>query len=181
MGLTIYSNSVYKPKQIIEDISPNLENGYSLEYNMDTGTYSYKIYSFSGELLEEAKNIYGNMYIENMGNDLLHIYLSAGTNVTQEWFVNRKTEKKSEVFENILAINGNTIAYMKLDDNNTFILVIRDIFDQSKLYHEIKRDFSPLATGDMIIENLRFINNYSIQIDYLQGIDQTLQSEIISW
>ena len=56
-----------------------------------------------------------------------------------------------------------------------------DIFDESKLCLQIKRDFTPLATPDLIIENAEFTEESSLKITYLKGEDEVSTTEIITW
>ena len=162
-------------------LEANEKDGYNISYNEKAGTYSYQIYSATGKILDEKKKLYREPYIESIDEDILHISLSAGTNVRQEWFVNRKTEEKSETFENVCAIQGDTIAFMELDKESEFYLVIRDIFDENKLYLEVKRNFAPLAIADLIIENAEFTEESSLKITYLKGEDEVSTTEIITW
>ena len=162
-------------------LKANEKDGYNISYNEKSGTYSYQIYSVTGKILDEEKKLYREPCIESTDEDILHISLSAGTNVRQEWFVNRKTEEKSEIFENVCAVQGETIAFMELDDELSYCLAIMDIFDESKLYLQIKRDFTPLATPDLIIENAEFTEESSLKITYLKGEDEISITEIITW
>ncbi len=162
-------------------LKANEKDGYNISYNEKSGTYSYQIYSVTGKILDEEKNLYREPFIENTNEDILHISLSAGTNVRQEWFVNRKMEEKSETFENVCAIQGDIIAFMELDKESEFYLVIRDIFDENKLYLEVKRNFAPLAIADLIIENAEFTEESSLKITYLKGEDEVSTTEIITW
>ena len=162
-------------------LKANEKDGYNISYNEKSGTYSYQIYSVTGKILDEKKKLYREPYIEGIDKNILHISLSAGTNVRQEWFVNRKTEEKSEIFENVCAIQGDIIAFMELDKESEFYLVIRDIFDENKLYLEVKRNFAPLAIADLIIENAEFTEESSLKITYLKGEDEVSTTEIITW
>ena len=162
-------------------LEANEKDGYNISYNEKAGIYSYQIYSVTGKILAEKKKLYREPFIESTDEDILHICLSAGTNVRQEWFVNRKTEERSETFQNVCAIQGEKIAFMELDDELSYCLTIRDIFDESKLYLQIKRDFTPLATPDLIIENAEFTEESSLKITYLKGEDEISTTEIITW
>jgi len=162
-------------------LEANEKDGYNISYNEKAGTYSYQIYSATGKILDEKKKLYREPFIESVDEDILHISLSAGTNVRQEWFVNRKTEERSETFQNVCAIQGEKIAFMELDDESSYCLVIRDIFDENKLYLEVKQDFAPLAIPDLIIENAEFTEESSLKITYLKGEDEVSTTEIITW
>ena len=178
-----YQNSL-EEKEIVKekaegDIHITEGAGYRLCYNCSLFTYSYQIFSSKNEILEEAADVHANIYIEDRSEKIVSLAISAGTGVRQEWFFDRETGEKSELFFNVEAVNGTTIVYMTRTEKGEICLVIRDMFDKNILYKEIQRDFSSTAVPCYDLLEARFLDDSTLEIVYKAGEDYEDVKEII--
>lgn len=153
--------------------------GYKIFYDSNSNEYAYVVFSLENKRIDEVTGITGNMSIEALSENLIHVTVSVGSDARQEWFYDRITGRKSEEYFNISAINGSNIVYMEFTDDWETHLVIRDIFNKEILYEEIVRDFSDTAVASTVLKNVTFLNDKSIKIEYEVGEDRRLVNEII--
>jgi len=119
---------------------------YSVEKDEDHWNVSIKgrngetIYEESYELEPVITKIGRNTIMVTVGRGDLWISI----------FVNGKTGNVSNGFENISACNEKLVVYGTYQEGEMKI-IIRDIYDESKIYKEITDDFPPVAVGSYII------------------------------
>ena len=58
-------------------------------------------------------------------------------------------------------------------------LIVRNLFDKSKLYRKYERDFSPVAVAYNDLVNAEFIDANKLQVTYLSGKDFIEVTEIL--
>ena len=79
-------------------------------------------------------------WIEHVGENIVGLTVSAGTNVRWSQFYMVSDDVSSEVFHNAILTEGETIAFMALSDDDRRKLVVRDIFDTGTFYQEFFLD-----------------------------------------
>ena len=111
-------------------------------------------------------------------NNIIQLHLGSG-NVSQYQFFDTKNSITSPIYENPTLIDNEKIMYMTFE-NNKIKLIVRDLFDELKLYRKYERDFSPVATAHNDLINAKFIDVNKLQITYLSGKDFIEVTEILN-
>lgn len=137
---------------------------YSVEKVNDT--YSVSIKNKWG------KKIYENVYelepsIIQVGKDTILIKIGRGDSWTST-FINGKTNRISDGFENISIYNEELVVYGTYEDEQIKI-VIRDIYDKDKVYKEVIDTFPDVAVGSYIIKDAQIIDEHSVHLTYYVG------------
>ena len=119
-----------------------------------------------------GKSIYENVYgvdpiIMQVDEDTILIRTGGGDSWTTK-FINGKTNRVSDNFENISAYNGQLVVYGIYKDEQLKI-VIRDIYDKDKIYKEVIDTFPNVAVGSYIIKDAQIIDEHSVQLTYYVG------------
>ncbi len=105
---------------------------------------------------------------------ILQVTISTGSPASYVHYFDIISNKVSDVYFNpILAQNGK-IVYM-----NEGELIVSDIFDKTKIFKKIIRDFSPTANPASAVLGARFQEGNKLYIDYLSGAEEKETSEII--
>lgn len=137
---------------------------YSVEKVNDT--YSVSIKNKWG------KKIYENVYelepgIIQVSKDTILIRIGRGDSWTST-FINGKTNRISDGFENISAYNEELVVYGTYEDEQLKI-VIRDIYDKDKVYQEVIDTFPDVAVGSYIIKDAQIIDEDTVHLTYYVG------------
>lgn len=157
---------------------PENSDAFSLIYNEETHTYSYRIFSLQGGVLEEKADLSGNVYLEELPGNLVHLQISAGPEAKMDWYFDRKTGRKSEMFWNVSAVRGRRIAYM--DQNGSELsLIVQDMFEPENGFWRLERDFSPVAAGVSVLPYAAFLTDDALLVHYLSGETYELCREIV--
>lgn len=120
-------------------------------------------------------------YITKVTDEIVEIRFHVGNPADYVLYYNLKTSQLSKEFFNPTTTKNDLVVYMNENyNNNEITMVIQDIFDKSKYYKEIKRDFSPVAAACSDLEKAEFIDNNKLRITYLEGGNFTKKTEIIS-
>ncbi len=119
-----------------------------------------------------GKKIYENVYelepsIIQVGKDTILIRVGKGDSWTAK-FINGKTNRISDSFENISAYNEQLVVYGLYEDGQLKI-VIRDIYDKDKVYKEVIDTFPDVAVGSYIIKDAQIIDEHSVHLTYYVG------------
>ncbi len=105
---------------------------------------------------------------------ILQVTISTGSPASYVHYFDIINNKVSDVYFNpILAQNGK-IVYM-----NEGELMVSDIFDKTKIYNKIIRDFAPTANPASAVLEARFQEGNKLYIDYLSGAEEEETSETI--
>lgn len=141
-------------------IAPN-KMSYSIE--KVNNTYNVSITNRWG------KKIYENVYelepsIIQVGKDTILIRIGRGDSWATR-FINGKTNRISDSFENISAYNEQLVVYGIYEDEQLKI-VIRDIYDKDKVYKEVIDTFPNVAVGSYIIKDAQIIDEHSVHLTY---------------
>lgn len=143
--------------------------------------YTCRIYNGDGILVKQ-KTLSSLMmpYLELVTDDIVLILTNAGTNLGFYTYYDRKNDIETETFLNVEAQEGCLIAYMeKVAEEEEVCLIIRDMFDKEVYYREIKRNFTPHISIDMMINSVVFLGEGVIQIEYRDKDSQELVREMI--
>lgn len=129
-----------------------------------------------------GKRIYENVYgvepiIMQVDKDTLLIRTGRGDSWITK-FVNGKTNRVSDDFENISAYNGQLVVYGIYEDEQLKI-VIRDIYDKDKVYKEVIDTFPNVAVGSYIIKDAQIIDEHSVDLTYYVGDEWEEKEEVV--
>lgn len=139
-----------------------------MAYTVDKNEENYAVSITNNQ----GKKIYEHSYksepvISKAGENTFIVTVGRGDCWTTS-FINGKTGKVSENFENISSYNENLVVYGIYDDDKLKI-IIRDIYDKEKAYKEIIDDFPDLAVGSYVIKDSKVINDHLVYIKYYTG------------
>lgn len=129
-----------------------------------------------------GEKIYENVYelepsIIQVGKDTILIRIGRGDSWTTK-FINGKTNRISDSFENISAYNEQLVVYGIYEDEQLKI-VIRDIYDKDKIYKEVFDTFPNVAVGSYIIKDAQIIDEHSVQLTYYVGDEWEEKEKLI--
>lgn len=83
-------------------------------------------------------------------------------------FINGKTGKVSDYFENVSAYNEKLVVYATYD-NGKLKIIIRDIYDKNNYYKEIIDTFPNEAVPSYVIKDATVINDHLVYLNYYVG------------
>ena len=143
-----------------------LFNKTSYKVEEVNGTYNVSVNNKWG------KRIYEHVYelepiIIQVDKDTILIRTGRGDSWTNK-FINGKTNRISDSFENISAYDGQLVVYGIYEDEQLKI-VIRDIYDKEKVYKEVIDTFPNVAVGSYIIKDAQIIDGNSVHLTYYVG------------
>ncbi len=129
-----------------------------------------------------GKRIYENVYgvapvIMQVDKDTILIRTGRGDSWITK-FINGKTNRVSDDFENISAYNGQLVVYGIYEDEQLKI-VIRDIYDKDKVYKEVIDTFPNVAVGSYIIKDAQIIDEHSVHLTYYVGDEWEEKEKIV--
>lgn len=153
-----------------------LSNKISYTVEEVNGTYNVSVNNRCGKRIYE--NAYGvEPIIMQVDKDTILIRTGKGdSRITK--FINGKTNRVSDNFENISAYNGQLVVYGIYEDEQLKI-VIRDIYDKDKVYKEVIDTFPNVAVGSYIIKDAQIIDEYSVDLTYYVGDEWEEKEEVI--
>lgn len=126
--------------------------------------------------------IYEDLYssepiISKVGKNSIIVTVGGG-DFWQSQFINGKTGKVSESFENVRACNEKIVVYGIYEEGNLKI-IIRDIYNKDEVYKEIIDEFPDIAAGSYLIKDARVMNNHLVYLNYYLGNDWKTKKKII--
>ncbi|MBD5494783.1 MAG: hypothetical protein HDR12_10515, partial [Lachnospiraceae bacterium] len=129
-----------------------------------------------------GKTIYENTYnaypiILQVGENTVSVTIGAGDYWTTK-FINGKTNRISDYFENISACSEQLVVYGIYEDGELKI-VIRDIYDKEKVYKEIIDTFPVVAVGSYLIKDAQIIDDHTVHLTYYVNNDWEEKEEIV--
>ena len=153
-----------------------LSNKISYTVEEVNGTYNVSVNNRCGKRIYE--NAYGvEPIIMQVDKDTILIRTEKGdSRITK--FINGKTNRVSDNFENISAYNGQLVVYGIYEDEQLKI-VIRDIYDKDKVYKEVIDTFPNVAVGSYIIKDAQIIDEHSVDLTYYVGDEWKEKEEVI--
>lgn len=153
-----------------------LSNKISYTVEEVNGTYNVSVNNRCGKRIYE--NAYGvEPIIMQVDKDTILIRTGKGdSRITK--FINGKTNRVSDNFENISAYNGQLVVYGIYKDEQLKI-VIRDIYDKDKVYKEVIDTFPNVAVGSYIIKDAQIIDEHSVDLTYYVGDEWEEKEEVI--
>ena len=153
-----------------------LSNKISYTVEEVNGTYNVSVNNRCGKRIYE--NAYGvEPIIMQVDKDTILIRTGKGdSRITK--FINGKTNRVSDNFENISAYNGQLVVYGICEDEQLKI-VIRDIYDKDKVYKEVIDTFPNVAVGSYIIKDAQIIDEHSVDLTYYFGDEWEEKEEVI--
>jgi len=161
-----------------------VDTGYyeNMIWERGKGLISYRSgYGALREAIELIWNAAGESSIysleNSIGDSLLSIEIGVGTGTWLTQYYDVDKDIFSEMFESPITIQRDKIAYIKIFDN-TYKLIVRNIFDKSKYYKEFNIDLSPVANPIDALVHLEYLNGDRLQITYLSGKDYVEKNSI---
>lgn len=153
-----------------------LSNKISYTVEEIDGTYEVIVNNRCGKRIYE--NAYGvEPIIMQVDKDTILIRTGKGdSRITK--FINGKTNRVSDNFENISAYNGQLVVYGIYEDEQLKI-VIRDIYDEDKVYKEVIDTFPNVAVGSYIIKDAQIIDEHSVDLTYYVGDEWEEKEEVV--
>ena len=153
-----------------------LSNKISYTVEEVNGTYNVSVNNRCGKRIYE--NAYGvEPIIMQVDKDTILIRTGKGdSRITK--FINGKTNRVSDNFENISAYNGQLVVYGIYEDEQLKI-VIRDIYDKDKDYKEVIDTFPNVAVGSYIIKDAQIIDEHSVDLTYYVGDEWEEKEEVV--
>lgn len=128
------------------------------------------------------KRIYENVYelepiIIQVDKDTILIRTGRGDSWMTK-FINGKTNRVSDSFENISTYNEQLVVYGIYEEEQLKI-VIRDIYDKNKVYQEVIDTFPKVAVGSYIIKDAQIIDEHSVHLTYYVGNEWEEKEKVI--
>lgn len=158
---------------LYEEIKENYEIYEITKYNIPQ--YQYFIFDNEHQVLDCGTTERNPPQITN-SKGLFKILISAGTGVFRCRYFNVDTKSTSEWFSSPFAESDKLVATLDFTVGATK-LIVQDIFDKTKYYHEFEKEFSNLTVP---VKSAEFINdNKNICITYETGKDSHEVTEII--
>lgn len=152
------------------------DEGYTLYGNVAEGWYLYEIYDMEGNVIEEEEK-FSCPHICMLSDDIVHVFVGAGTNVWFDWYYDRWSGEKSETYYTAIAREGRLIAYMELEESDSPFLVIRDVFDENLYYQKVKRNFDPDPISCSMIMGT-FLDGSVLEITYYTDTQEEVTESI---
>ena len=154
-----------------------LSNKISYTVEEVNGTYNVSANNRWGKRIYE--NAYGaEPIIMQVDKDTILIRTGKGDSWITK-FINGKTNRVSDNFENISAYNGQLVVYGIYEDEQLKI-VIRDIYDKDKVYKEVIDTFPNVAVGSYIIKDAQIIDEQSVDLTYYVGDEWEEKEEVVA-
>jgi len=130
--------------------------------------YLYEIYSDSGKLVERDTTFRIEPTITYHDDKLIEIKISVGTGFYYTHFYDREGDKFSESFDVLRAAAYGKIVYVSPIEDR-WVLIVRDIFDETEYYKEFYLDFIKTADPYATIRLAEFIDEQNLRIVYVSG------------
>ena len=155
------------------------EKDDNYELYTDEGIYGFKyiVISDGGDTLDYG--YWQSCYFHYNGDILVLNYDVTPGNLWYERYYDVSNCLVSRFFPRPVAQSGRMVAYFVYDsDNNRSFLIVQDVFDSSKFYVEIERDFSDFVIKDYA--EAEFLeNNTKLKISYWINPNDEYVTEII--
>ena len=153
-----------------------LFNKTSYKVEEVNGTYNVSVNNKWG------KRIYEHVYelepiIIQVDKDTILIRTGRGDSWTTK-FINGKTNRVSDSFENISTYNEQLVVYGIYEEEQLKI-VIRDIYDKNKVYQEVIDAFPKVAVGSYIIKDAQIVDEHSVYLTYYVGNEWEEKEKVI--
>lgn len=139
-----------------------------ISYNVERINDNYIVSIFNNRGKKIYEDIYrGEPIISKIGENTIMVTIGFGDSWTTK-FINGKTNRISDSFENISAYNEELVVYGIYEDGQLKI-IIRDIYDKEAAYKEVIDVFPNVAVGSYIIKDAQIIDNHSVHLTYYVG------------
>lgn len=130
----------------------------------------------------EGEMVYKDFYnlepvISKVGKNTIMITVGKG-DLKVSKFVNGKTGRVSDTFENVSAFSEKLVVY-GIFESGKLKIVIRDIYDKEKTYKEIIDTFPNVAVGSYIIKDAKIISNHLVYLNYYVNDGQEKKKIVI--
>ncbi len=160
----VVASNLVNPRTIIDEPYFKMLEGDGFEYY-------YYIYDNNKEVVEENGFARKPPSLSLLDDSVVNIRMGMGTGIAWDRYYSLERDAFSKTFYYVRAYSDELIAYVHVfDTHNTFEtsrLVIRNAFDKSQYYKEVKLDFS---RADAPVKEARFINdNTQLEITYVAG------------
>ena len=155
--------------------------------NFVSGKMSYSVEDVNDKYVvsitnNHGKTIYENTYnaypvISQIGENTVSVTIGAGDHWTTK-FINGKTNRISDYFANISACSEQLVVY-GIYEGGELKIVIRDIYDNEKVYKEIIDTFPIVAVGSYLIKEAQIIDDHTVHLTYYVNNDWEEREELV--
>ena len=171
------SDKFFLEKQ--EHIS-DISNGQCSLEKIGKDEYVITLYDKEHEAVDSIVYSYHEPWVERVTDTLLEINFNAGNPARYTFYFDMETARISDTYFNSTLFGDRYIAYMALENEDEITLTLTDIFKEQILYQEIIRDFSLFADYMGAVIDIEMIDEQNIRLEYYEGADMTIVSEIIA-
>lgn len=171
------SDKFFLEKQ--EHIS-DISNGQCSLEKIGKDEYVITLYDKEHEAVDSIVYSYHEPWVEMVTDTLLEINFNAGNPARYTFYFDMETAKISDTYFNSILFGDRYIAYMAFENEDEITLTLTDIFKEQILYQEIIRDFSLFADYMGAVIGIEMIDEQNIRLEYYEGTDMTIVSEIIA-
>jgi len=168
------------PYKYLSSIDELFEQGKNYEIYTDKSqiNYHYYVMDNDGNTIDEGYHGWRGSFGFTEKDGILELDYGLGGPLWERRYYDVSNGRVSRFFSKPLQTSGELVAYFKRGENLNKILVIQNMFDPSKYYKEINRDFSILVmTGQGTAEFLN--DNKQLKITYWINPDDKEITEII--
>lgn len=168
-----------EPVKVIEETQYYKLTSEILDYRV----YDYYCYFYDvdGNLAKRDGPLPKLPKISSVEEGLVKLTVQAGTGLSTQWgyYYDAKNNRFSETFEWIFDEFEGLVAYGDYDGENVYVTV-RDIFDKTVFYKEIKEYENEFSVAIEPIVNVEFVGDNTISVTYLTGEDYQEVTEIFT-
>ena len=171
------SEKYFSEKQ--EHIS-DISNGQCTLEKTEENEYTITLYDKEHAEVDSIVYLYREPWVEAVTDTLLEINFSVGSPARYTFYFDMEKARISDTFFNSILFGDQYIAYMAIEDEDEITLILTDLFKEQILYQEIIRDFSLFADYMGAVIGIEMIDEQNIRLEYYEGADMTIVSEIIA-
>lgn len=171
------SEKYFREKQ--EHIS-DISNGQCTLEKTEENEYTITLYDKEHAEVDSIVYLYREPWVEAVTDTLLEINFSVGSPARYTFYFDMEKARISGTFFNSILFGDQYIAYMAIEDEDEITLILTDLFKEQILYQEIIRDFSLFADYMGAVIGIEMIDEQNIRLEYYEGADMTIVSEIIA-
>lgn len=156
-----------------------ISNGQCLFEKIGEDEYEITLYDKERKKVDSTIYPYREPSVEAITESVLEINYSVGSPARYTYYFDMETAEISDTFFNSILFGDKYIAYMAHDDSEITLILI-DIFKKEILYQEIRRNFSRFADYMGAVISIEMIDEQNIRLEYYEGEEMTIVSEIIA-
>ena len=170
-----------KNTEEIDDYPKLIEENQLYKITCEADGYYCYFYNFDRNVTQEKGPMLKMPRLKVVDNNYVKLTVQAGTGRSTQWgyYYDAKNNRFSETFEWIFDEFEGLVAYGDYDGENVYVTV-RDIFDKTVFYQEIKNFKNEFSVAIEPIVNVEFVGNNTISVTYLTGEDYQKVTELFT-